>query len=96
VQLLRVKNEKHPKTWDENLIYIQHSYNRAVHTSTGKSPFETCFGYFPRSPLDFVYGHHGHQGGVREELIGDAVKEYKIVERIRHIHLQVQETLKKS
>ena len=32
------------------------SYNRAVHTSTGKSPFETCFGYFPPSPLDVVYG----------------------------------------
>jgi hypothetical protein len=22
------------KDWDENMIYIQHSYNRAVHTST--------------------------------------------------------------
>jgi hypothetical protein len=56
MHLFRGYNQKHPKTWDENLIYIQHSYNRAVHTSTSKSPFETCFGYFPPSPLDVVYG----------------------------------------
>jgi hypothetical protein len=75
------------------LIYIQHYYNREIHTSTGKSPFETCFGYFPPSPLDVVYGK---QGGVREDLTGDALKAEKIVEKIRQIHLQVQETLKKS
>jgi hypothetical protein len=75
------------------LIYIQHSYNKAVHTSTGKSPFETCFGYFPPSPLDVVYVK---KGGVRENLIGDALKEGKIVEKIKQIHLQVQETLNNS
>jgi hypothetical protein len=36
------------------------------------------------------------QGGVREDLTGDALKEENIVEKIRQIHLQVQETLKKS
>jgi hypothetical protein len=56
VQLLRGYNQKHPNTWDENLIYIQHSYNRAVHASIGKSPFETCFGYFTPSPLDVIHG----------------------------------------
>jgi hypothetical protein len=75
------------------LIYKQHSYNRAVHTYTSKSPFETCFEYFPPSPLYVVYGK---QGGVREELTGDALKEEKNVEKIRKIHFQVQETLKKS
>jgi hypothetical protein len=33
---------------------------------------------------------------VREDLTRDALKEEKIVEKIRQIHLQVQETLKKS
>jgi hypothetical protein len=33
---------------------------------------------------------------VREDLTGDALKAKKIVEKIRKIHLQVQETLKKS
>ena len=47
----------------------------------------------PPSPLDVVYGL---QGAVREDLIGDALKEEKNVEKVRHINLQVQETLKKS
>jgi len=55
-QLLRSYNHQHPKAWDENCIYIQHSYNRAIHTSTGKSPFKTYFRYSLLSPLDFVYG----------------------------------------
>jgi hypothetical protein len=46
------------------MIYIQHSYNKAVHTSTGKSPFETCFGYFLPLPLDVLY----RQQGVGEDL----------------------------
>ena len=71
MQLLRGYNQKHPKTWDENLIYIQHSYNRGVHTSTGKSHFQTYFRDFQPSPLDVVYGQ---QGGVREDLMGDALK----------------------
>jgi len=41
VHLLRVYNKKNLNTWDENLIYIQHSYNKAYHTSTSKSHFET-------------------------------------------------------
>jgi hypothetical protein len=80
VHLLRGYNQNHLKTWDENLICIQYSYNRAVHTSTGKSPLETCFGYFPPSPLDVVYEQ---QRGVREDLIGDALKKEKNVEKIK-------------
>jgi hypothetical protein len=68
------------------LIFPQHFYNRAVHTSTSKSPFGTCFGYFPPSPLDVVYGH---QGGVREDLTGDSLKEEKIIEMNVQIHFQV-------
>jgi hypothetical protein len=43
VQHLRGYNQKYPKTCDENMIYLQHSYTRVVHTSIGKSPFETFF-----------------------------------------------------
>jgi hypothetical protein len=75
------------------MIYIQHSYNRVVHTSTSKSPFETFFGYFPPSPLDVVYGQ---QGGAREDITREALKAKKFVEKIRQIHFQVQEMLKKS
>jgi hypothetical protein len=75
------------------MIYIQHSYNIPVCTSTGKSPFETCFEYLSPSTLDVVYGR---QGGVREDLTRDALRAEKFVEKIRQINLQVQEMLKKS
>jgi hypothetical protein len=39
---------------------------------------------------------YGQQGGVKEDLTRDALKAKMIVEKIRQIHLQVQETLKKS
>jgi hypothetical protein len=83
----------HPNTWDENIIYIQHSYNRAIHTSTSKYPFKTCFGYLLPSPLDVVYGK---QRGVRENFMGEALTTKKFVEKNRWIHLQVHKTLKKS
>ena len=75
------------------MIYIQHSYNIAVHTSTGNSNFETFFGYFPPSPLDVVYGK---KGGFKEDLTLVALKVEKTVEKIKQIHLQVKETLNKS
>jgi hypothetical protein len=56
VHLLHVYCSKHPKLWDEHLHYVQHAYNRAKHSSMQKSPFETCFGYLPKSPLDFIFG----------------------------------------
>jgi hypothetical protein len=59
---------------------MQHSYNRKFHTSISKSPFETFFSYFPPSPLDVVYGK---QGGVRENLTEDALKEKKLLIRSR-------------
>ena len=40
VQLLRMYNHKHRWTWDDNLPYIHKIYNRAQHSSKGKSPFE--------------------------------------------------------
>jgi hypothetical protein len=83
---LRVYNQKHPKTWYENMIYIQHSYNIAIYNSTSKSPFETLFGYFPPLPLEVSYGH---QGEVKENITREPLKEEKFVEKIRHIHLQV-------
>jgi hypothetical protein len=86
VQILRGYNRKNLKTWDGNIIYIQYSCNIGVHTSTSKSPFETLFGYFPPSPLDVAYEQ---KGGMREDIIGEALRMEKFVENIRQIHLQV-------
>jgi hypothetical protein len=34
VLLLRAYCSKHPKLWDEQLPYVHHAYNRALHSST--------------------------------------------------------------
>jgi hypothetical protein len=53
VHLLRGYCSKHPKLWDEQLHYVQHAYNCAMHSSTQRNPFEVCLGYFPKSPMEF-------------------------------------------
>lgn len=84
VQFLSGYNQQHPRTWDQNLIYIQHTYNIAIHTSPSKFPFETFFGYLPPSPLDVVY-----EQGAREDTTSEALKVERFVDKIKHIHLQV-------
>ena len=39
VHIMHMYNSKHPRTWDESLPYVQHSYNRALHSSIGNNPF---------------------------------------------------------
>jgi hypothetical protein len=56
VHLLRGYCNKHPKLWDEQFPYVQHAYNHAMHSSTQRTPFEVCLGYFPKSPMDFSFG----------------------------------------
>jgi hypothetical protein len=43
--------------------------------------------------FDVVYGQ---QGGMMEYVMGEALKVEKFVEKIKQIHMQVHETLKKS
>jgi hypothetical protein len=52
MHILRMYNSKHPRTWDENLPYVQHSYNMALHSSTRHSPFQVSLGFQPLGPLD--------------------------------------------
>jgi len=90
VQLLRGYNNKHPNTCDEKLFYIQHFYNKALHSSTKKYPFETYFGYSP--PFDIVYGQHKVEAGLQ----GDEKKASTFMDKIKQIHMRVQEQLEKS
>jgi hypothetical protein len=39
MHILQIYNSKHPCTWDDNLRYVKHIYNRAIHNSTGHNPF---------------------------------------------------------
>jgi hypothetical protein len=52
VHILRMYNSKHPMTWDESLPYVKHSNNRALHSSTGHSPFQVGLGFQQLGPID--------------------------------------------
>jgi len=56
VHLLQGYRSKHPKLWDEQLPYVQHAYNHVMNSSNQKTPFESCLGYLPKSPMEFVFG----------------------------------------
>ena len=88
VHLLQGYCAKNPKLWDEQLHYVHCSYNRAIHSSTQKSPFETCFGYLPKFPLDFVFGKDLVEYGQI-----DVDKALKFIQEIQLIHQIVQEQL---
>ena len=90
VHLLRGYCSKHPKLWDEKLHYIQHTYNWANHSSIQTSPFEVCFGYFPKSPLYFIFGEDVSIYGP-----SDIDKARNFIEKIQIIHQQVKKQLEK-
>ena len=91
IQLLRGYCSKHHKLWDEHLRYVQHAYNQAKHSSIQRSPFETYYGFTPRSPLDFVFGKE-----IAVDGHSDVDKVAKFIEQIQEIHKAVQEQLEKS
>jgi hypothetical protein len=82
---------KHPKFWDEHLHYFQHAYNRDKRSLTQTPPFEVCFGYFPKSPLDFIFGKD-----VAIDGHSDVDKAKKFIEKVHFVHQTVQEQLEKS
>ena len=55
------------------------------------SPFEACFGYFPKSTLDFIFGKD-----IAIEGQYDIDRVEKFIEQIHSIHQMVQEQLEKS
>jgi hypothetical protein len=44
VHILHMYNSKHPRTWDESLPYVQHSYNRSLHDLYWTQPFSSVLG----------------------------------------------------
>jgi hypothetical protein len=89
VQLLRGYKKKHPKIWDEQLVYIKHSYSKVVHSLTKKSNFKACYGYFPPSPSDVVYGKqeedvvYGQQEEDDQEVHEEENRVGRSIDRIR-------------
>jgi hypothetical protein len=79
------------EAWDEQLVYIQHSYNQVLHSSTNKSLFETCFGHLPPPPFDIMYAWKKEE----EKLHWEVRMTNICVERIQQIHLKVYKNLEK-
>jgi len=52
--LLRSYVGKNIKQWDVILPQIEFAYNRSMHHSIGKSPFEVVYGANPAGPLDLI------------------------------------------
>ena len=95
VHILRMYNSKHPRTWDESLPYVHHSYNRALHSSTGHSPFQVGLGFQPLCPIDVAMplaATHMNSAHVQSETD----KATSFIERIQHIRQQVHDILEKS
>jgi hypothetical protein len=90
VLFLRGYYNKHPKLWDEKIPYVQHSYNRALRSSNQCSPFETCFGYLPKVPLELMYGRDVYSN---EEINEDRAR--KFIQRIEQLYQEVKEQLEK-
>jgi hypothetical protein len=95
VHILRMYNSKHPRTWDESLPYAQHSYNRALHSSTGHSPFQAGLGFQPLGPIDVALPL-AVTSADSSPAPTEADKATRFIERIQHIRQQVQEILQKS
>jgi hypothetical protein len=55
VHILHMYNSKNLHTWDESLPYVQHSYNRALHSSTTIAHFRWGWDSNPWVPLMLHY-----------------------------------------
>jgi hypothetical protein len=61
-----------------------------MHSSTQKTPFEVCFGYFPKSPMEFSLGEE-----VNEDEHDDTDKAKRFIKRIQQVHQAVHGELEK-
>ena len=95
VHILQMYNSKHPCNWDQSLPYIQHSYNRALHSSIGHNPFQVCLVFHPLAPIDVALPI----SSTREDSAHAKTEDDKanhFVERIQHIRQQVHEILERA
>jgi hypothetical protein len=84
VHILCMYNSKHPHTWDESLPYVQHSYNKALHSSIGHSPFQVGLRFKPLGPIDVALPLATTQEE-SSHVQSEANKATKFIERIQHI-----------
>jgi hypothetical protein len=95
VHILRMYNSKHLHTWDESLPYVQHNYNKDLHSSIGHSAFQVGLGFQPLGPIDVALPLATTQAE-SSHVQSKVDKATRFIERIQHIHQQVHEILQKS
>jgi hypothetical protein len=84
MQIMHMYNYKHPHTWDDSLPYVQHNYNRALHSSTDHSPFQVGLGFQPFGPIDVALPLATTQtDSSHDQSVID--KATRFIERIQHI-----------
>ena len=69
VQLLKGYCSQHPMSWNDQLPYVQPMYNQVIYSFTQNSPVDTCLGYLPNIPLDFLYGKGGKERNAARKFI---------------------------
>jgi hypothetical protein len=95
VHILCMYNSKHPCTWDEILPYVQHSYNRSLHSSTNHNPFQVGLGFQPLCPIDVAMPFAATwEDSTHVQFEAD--KEKNFIERIHHIRQQVHGILDRA
>jgi hypothetical protein len=95
VHILCMYNSKHPRTWDESLLYVKHSYNRDLHSSTDHSTFQVGLGFQPLGPIEVALPLAIAQTNSSLDQ-SEIDKATRFIEWIQHICQQVQEILQKS
>jgi hypothetical protein len=96
IHILRMYNSKHPRTWDECLPYVQHSYNRVLHSSIGHNPFEVGLGFQPLGPMDVALVPLVTTLADSSSAPPEYDKAIRFIRRIQQIHQQVRDILQKS
>jgi hypothetical protein len=95
VHILRMYNSNHPHTWDVILPYVQHSYNRALHSSTIHNPFQVGLGFHPLGSINVALPLVVTLND-SSTTPTEADKATRFIEKIQHIRQQVQDILQKS
>jgi hypothetical protein len=95
VHILCMYNSKNPRTMHESLPYVQHSYNRALHSSTDHNPFQMWLGFEPLGPIDVALPL-AVTSTESSPAPTEADKATQFIEWIHHILQQVQDILQKS
>jgi len=95
VHILRMYNSKHPRSWDESLPHVQHSYNRAPHSPTSHSPFQVGLEFQPLCPIDVAIPFAATQVD-SAHVQSEAERANNFNERIQHICQRVHDILDRS